>query len=88
MSEQLPPNPENHETENSLQRLKDIASSILSAESREYLDQDLGWSAEAIQEITFYIVGELQNEGYDFEEVFEQAGITIEFDPEAPYIDE
>jgi len=88
MTEQSSSNPEISEKETQLQRLKDVAENLLSSESREYLELDVGWSVENTEEIMGYIVGELQGEGHDFEEVFEQAGITIEFDPDAPYVDE
>lgn len=52
--------------------LLDIAGSMLESEDRQYLEENPDLD---IEELNAYIVGRLQELGYDFEDVFEQAGL-------------
>ena len=49
-----------------------IAEDLLESEDRQYLDENPELD---IDELNAYIVGRLTELGYDFEDVFEQAGL-------------
>ena len=54
------------------ERLLAIAEDLLESEDRQYLDENPEFD---IDELNAYIVGRLTELGYDFEDVFEQAGL-------------